>query len=180
VPISNYEKEIDKNRKEVERLTEEAKTYSDINKNKKEIEKLKNSIENLENEMNSNKKNYEKIVKFLEEKKTSLIDDNSIPKPNRCQISRFLIQYCLYPRLIFSKVEAFYVAKMMVLLIDLKIQNINVFDIWQRMIKYLLPCIFCLTEFESQNLGIFLLEFLKEVKIWQDEAIWKNVKFLLI
>jgi hypothetical protein len=67
---------------------------------------------------------------------------------------------------------------MLVLLIDLKIQNINVFDVMQKMIKFLLPCVLCLTEFEAQNLGVFLLEFLKEVRIWQDESIWKNVSII--
>lgn len=66
---------------------------------------------------------------------------------------------------------------MLILLINLKIQNINVFDIMLKLIKFLLPCILCVTEFEAQNIGTFLLEFLKEVKYWQDEKVWEEVNF---
>jgi cell division protein FtsB len=169
VPITNYDKEIEKNRKEMEKMIEE-------NHTKKEIEKIKNSIENLERERNNLKKNFEKISNFLQEKKSKLLDDFNISKSNRRDISRYLIQYCLYPRLIFSKVEAVYSAKMLVILINLKIQNVNVFDIMQKIVKFLLPCILCLTEYESQNLGVFLLEFLKVVKYWQEDAVWENVR----
>lgn len=169
VPNSFYDFYIEKNKKEIEKMMTEE------NHTKKEIEKIKNCIENLEKEKIILKKNFEKIQLFLQEKKSCLLDDSNISKTNRRDISRYLIQYCLYPRLIFSKVEAVYSAKMLVVLINLKIQNVNVFDIMQKIVKFLLPCILCLTEYESQNLGVFLLEFLKVVKYWQDDGVWENV-----
>ncbi len=66
---------------------------------------------------------------------------------------------------------------MLIQLINLKIQNINVFDIMQKMIKFILPSILCVSEFEAQNIGIFLLEFLKIVNYWQDEKVWAEECF---
>jgi hypothetical protein len=80
--------------------------------------------------------------------------------------------------MIFSKVDAVYSAKMLVTLINLKIQNVNVFDFMQKIVKSLMPCIFCLTEYEAQNMAVFLLEFLKVIKYWQDETVWENVKLI--
>ena len=68
---------------------------------------------------------------------------------------------------------------MLIQLINLKIQNINVFDIMQKIIKFILPSILCVTEFEAQNIGIFLLEFLKVVSYWQDEKVWEEVKYII-
>jgi len=182
VPIQNYEKEIEKNKKEVEKLIEENKSFSDTSqngKNKKEIEKLKGNIENLEREMLQMKKNNEKVIKFLEEKKNHLLDESKIPKSNRREISRYLIQYCLYPRLILSKVEALYSAKMLILMINLRIPNFNVFDIMRKMIIFIVPCILCVTEFEANNIAIFLLDILRTVKYWQDDTVWEDVIIII-
>lgn len=64
---------------------------------------------------------------------------------------------------------------MLIQLIKLKIQNINVFDIMQKMIKFILPTILCVSEAEANNIGIFLLEFLRIVSYWQDDKVWAEV-----
>jgi THO complex subunit 2 len=176
VPIYRYEAEIEKNNKDKEKLIDDNKnnsSESQVSKNKKEIEKINNNIENLAKEMKNLKKNYENVIKFLEGKR-NLLDD--IPAQNKRDVSKYLVQYLLYPRLTFSKVEAVYSAKMLALLIGLRIQNLNVFDIMQKLIKFFLPCILCVTEFEAQNIGFFLNEFLKSIKGWQDEKVWEEVK----
>ena len=134
-------------------------------------------MDNLEKEMLLMKRNHEKVLKFLEEKKNSLLDETTILLANRREITRYLIQYCLYPRLIFSKVEALYSAKMLILMINLHIPNFNVFDILQKVIKFIVPCILCVTEFEAHNIAIFLLEILRVVKYWQEDNIWEEVNF---
>jgi len=45
----------------------------------------------------------------------------------------------------------------------------------QKMIKFLIPCIVCVTEFEAYNIGVFLNEFLKIITLWQDEKVWEKV-----
>ncbi len=178
-PFNIYDKEIEKNKKEIDKSNEESKTQEQT-RNKKDIEKLYQNIKNLENEKNNSIKNTHKVYEFLESKKEFFLDDINIPKTSKRDISRYLIQYCLYPRLIISKVDAIYAAKMLILLINLKIQNLNLFDIMQKLVKFLIPCMICLSESEAQNLGVFLLELLKQIKIWQDETVWENVFSFII
>jgi THO complex subunit 2 len=177
LPKIRYEAEIEKNQKKILKLTEENNNRSvsdyQIKKNKKEIIKLENCVENLKTEMNDYKLHQENISKFLEKKNNSLLGE--IVSENKRDISKIFIQYCLYPRLVFSSTEALYASKMLILLIDKKMQNVNYFDMIQKFIKFLLPCIVTVTEFEALNIGYFLLEFLKIVKHWQDEKVWQEV-----
>jgi hypothetical protein len=173
-PINIYEKEIEKNKKDIEKSNDDTKIQEQA-RSKKDIEKLYQNIKNLENEKINSIKYTQKIYEFLESKKELLLDDMNIPKTSKREISKYLIQYCLYPRLIISKVDAIYAAKMLILLINLKIQNLNLFDIMQKLVKFLIPCMICLSESEAQNLGVFLLELLKQIKIWQDETVWETV-----
>jgi len=179
IPKHRYEYEIDKNLKKIQKLQEENqnKTISEsqIRKNKKEITKIENSIANLKKELEVFTKHQDKILKFLEKKNSVLLKE--IPTENKREISKVLIQNCLFPRLIFSSTEALYASKMIILLINIKMHNINFFDLMQKFIKFLLPCVVTVTEFEALNIGYFLLEFLKVVKYWQDEKIWNEVNY---
>lgn len=178
LPKHRYEFEIEKNNKKINKLQEEnqskAISESQIRKNKKEISKLENSINNLKKEMDYYAKHQEKILKFLEKKNSVLLSE--IPAENKRDISKVLIQNCLFPRLVFSSTEALYASKMLIMLFNIKMNNINFFDLMQKIIKFLLPCVLTVTEFEALNIGYFFLEFLKVVKFWQDEKIWNQVK----
>jgi hypothetical protein len=182
LPRHRYDFEIEKNNKRIAKLQEEnqSKAISEslIRKNKKEISKLENCINNLKKEMDYYAKHQEKIFKFLEKKNSVLLSD--IPAENKREISKVLIQNCLFPRLVFSSTEALYASKMLIMLINIKMHNINFFDLMQKFIKFLLPCVLTVTEFEALNIGYFLLEFLKIVKYWQDEKIWNQVFLKLI
>jgi len=181
LPKHRYEFEIEKNVKKIAKLHEEnqskATSESLIRKNKKEICKLENSIANLRKEMDYYAKHQEKIWKFLEKKNSVLLSE--IPAENKREISKVLIQNCLFPRLVFSSTEALYASKMLIMLINIKMHNINFFDLMQKFIKFLLPCVLTVTEFEALNIGYFLLEFLKVVKYWQDERIWNEVFYII-
>lgn len=177
LPKHRYENEIDKIQKKIANLQEEnanrSISESQIRKNKKEINKLQNSIINLKREISHFTTHQENITKFLEKKNSTLLADVLID--NKRDISRLFIQHCLYPRLIFSSTEALYASKMLIMLINIKMHNINYFDIMQKFIKFLIPSILTVTEFEALNIGYFLLEFLKVVKYWQDEKVWNEV-----
>jgi hypothetical protein len=74
------------------KLNDELKngTSESQSKAKKEIEKLKISVDNLRTEMNNLQKHCESVVKFLETKKTVLLDE--ISSPNKRDISKYVIQ----------------------------------------------------------------------------------------
>ena len=74
------------------KLNDELKngTSESQSKLKKEIEKMKASIDNLKNEMAYLSKHNENIVKFIESKKNTLLEN--IKSPNKRDLSRFFIQ----------------------------------------------------------------------------------------
>lgn len=85
--------------------------------------------------------------------------------------------------MIFSKTDALFSAKLLILLVKLEIRSINILDllskivnkILKKKIKIIIPCIICVTEYEAQNIGIFLNEFLKTVSNWLEEKVWDKV-----
>jgi hypothetical protein len=63
---------------------------------------------------------------------------------------------------------------MLLLLIKLKVVNINSFDLMQKIIKFIFSCILYVSEFKAENIGVFILEFFKVTNTWQDEKIWEE------
>ena len=106
--------------------------------------------------------------------KTKINILNEIPQQNKRDIPQYLIQYLLYPRLIRSKNDALYTVKFLTNLFMMKLPMLNVLDIIQKISKYILPCILCVTEHEAGNIGLFLNEFLKTLKSWQEEKYWDD------
>jgi hypothetical protein len=112
----------------------------------------------------------------LEEKdKEKKIDKKNMI--NKKELTQSLIQYLFYPRIIISKGDALYVQKLINLLIIYKGDTINTIDIMNKIPKFLLKEILCVTECEAENIGIFLNSFLNDIKSFQSEQFWdKNCK----
>ena len=186
-PSKLYEKEIEKLNKEKDRIISNSNnndsnnsdttmnntnTIMNLNpKTRKEIDKINTSIENLNKEIKTLKSKSESILTFL---KTKINILNEIPQQNKRDIPQYLIQYLLYPRLIRSKNDALYTVKFLTNLFMMKLPMLNVLDIIQKISKYILPCILCVTEHEAGNIGLFLNEFLKTLKSWQEEKYWND------
>jgi uncharacterized protein YoxC len=73
----------------VQELHDEGKT-SETNKNKKEIEKYNNYIEDLKKEMNNQMKHTENILKFIEGKQNTILEE--IQPYNIREITKHFIQ----------------------------------------------------------------------------------------
>ena len=72
---------------------------------------------------------------------------------------------------------ALYVQKIINLLIIYKGDTINTIDIMNKIPKFLLKEILCVTECEAENIGIFLNSFLNDIKSFQSDQFWdKNCK----
>lgn len=190
-PSKQYEKEIEKLTKERERIVANSSNQNENNNNnnsdttvnntnalmnfnpkiRKEIEKINSTIENLNKEQKLLKQRSENVLKFLQTK-TNLLSE--IAAANKRDIPQYLIQYLLFPRLIRSKNDALYTVKILTHLIMLKLPMLNVLDIIQKLSKFILPCILCITEHEAGNIGLFLNEFLKTIKSWQEEEFWNQ------
>jgi hypothetical protein len=71
---SRYEAEIAKYEKTIQNLMDENKA-SESNKNKKEIKKCNVFIDDLKKEMNVQMQHTENVIKFIEEKRNTLLEN---------------------------------------------------------------------------------------------------------
>ena len=96
---------------------------------------------------------------------------------NKKELTQNLIQYLFFPRIIISKDDALYVQKLIDLLIIYKGDTINTIDILNKIPKFLLKALLCITESEAENIGIFLNSFLNNIQNYQNLDFWdKNCK----
>ena len=140
-------------------------------KSKKQIEKITTLIDSLNKELTSMQTHATKTIQFINSKTDIL---NSIQKQNKSNLPPYLIQYLLYPRLIRSKHDSLFTVKLLCQLLMLKLPMLNVFDLIQKLYKYILPSILCVTEHEAENIGIFLNELLKTSNTWHEESYWNE------
>ena len=96
--------------------------------------------------------------------------------PTEGEVSLFLTQHCFYPRLMFSPSDALYSIKFLQMLVDLRVPKINVLNIFAQIMKGIIPTIHCCTNNESENLGIFFMEWFQMIDRWtqQNGEIWKK------
>ena len=141
-------------------------------KNFTEKEKKEDNAQPIKKEEN---KSLPKLMDLEEKDKEKKIDKKNMI--NKKELTQSLIQYLFYPRIIISKGDALYVQKLINLLIIYKGDTINTIDIMNKIPKFLLKEILCVTECEAENIGIFLNSFLNDIKSFQSEQFWdKNCK----
>jgi len=149
------------------------KNNSEKDKEKeKKIEKKEEDIQPIKNEEN---KSLPKLMDIEEKDKEKKLDKKNMI--NKKELTQSLIQYLFYPRIIISKEDALYVQKLINLLIIYKGDTINTIDIMNKIPKFLLKEILCVTECEAENIGVFLNSFLNDIKSFQTDQFWdKNCK----
>ena len=141
-------------------------------KNFTEKEKKEDNAQPIKKEEN---KSLPKLMDIEEKDKEKKIEKKNMI--NKKELTQSLIQYLFYPRIIISKGDALYVQKIINLLIIYKGDTINTIDIMNKIPKFLLKEILCVTECEAENIGIFLNSFLNDIKSFQSEQFWdKNCK----
>ena len=134
----------------------------------------------IERDNKENEKEKEK-EKSINTNNTNL---NNLPitSINKNELTKNLFQYLFYPRILLSKDDALYAQKIIDLLILSPGNTINTIDIMNKIPKYLLKIIICITESEAENVGLFLNAFLNMIQSYQEEKTWeekckKNISF---
>ena len=150
-----------------EKQQELESNQAEYQKNKKEVDRIKFIIHSLKED----KAKSINIVKNTKSKLKLLKFD--ILKESRKEVSKYIIKYCFLPRLILSKEDALYVAKLFGLLVNNCSSYINVLDFLSKLLKIIIPSLLGLSNFESENLGIFLNELFSQIYTWQTPSIWK-------
>jgi len=141
-----------------------------VNKEIDSIIKMQNDLrEELEQ---AQRVRYENTLKFLRER----LSGHFAQIEDEMGVSHFFTQYCLYPRLMFSPADAVYSIKFLKILVDLRVPKINVLNIFAQIMKGIIPTIHCCTNNESENLGVFFMEWFNMIDRWTRDngTIWKN------
>ena len=102
------------------------------------------------------------------------INNQPINTINKNELTKNLFQYLFYPRILLSKDDALYVQKIIDLLILSPGNTINTIDVMNKIPKYLLKIIICITESEAENVGLFLNAFLNMIQNYQEEKFWEE------
>jgi hypothetical protein len=79
----------------------------------------------------------------------------------------------------FSPGDALFCIKFLQILVELKVSKINILNIFARIMKGIIPTIHCCTSNESENLGVFFMEWFKMIDRWsndneQGKKKWEN------
>ena len=151
--ITHHQKVLDYLKIKFEKILSQKSQISSTNK----LEKKEKTISS------------DNVDKNKEEAIPMEIEEKNIEKINKKELTQRLIQYLFYPRIIMSKDDALYVQKFINLLIINKGDTINTIDIMNKIPKYLLKAILCVTEIEAGNIGLFLNSFLNDIQNFQDE-----------
>lgn len=154
----------------IKKLNQEDPNESQKKKSKDKTKKK--SIQILKDEKVTIRKSIEEHEKYIQEMSKTLL--LKIMTKNFQNIRVYFLQYCMYPRLMFSPRDAVYVVKFIMLLIKMRTPYFNVIGLIGTLLKEILPCILCCTEKESHNLGIFFLELFKTLKRWQNKSHWEK------
>uniref|UniRef100_A0A7S2R5A3 THO complex subunit 2 n=1 Tax=Rhizochromulina marina TaxID=1034831 RepID=A0A7S2R5A3_9STRA len=77
-----------------------------------------------------------------------------------------LLQHCIAPRLYLTEEDALFCARFLLLLHSMDTPNFNTIECIDKVICSLLPTVFCITDREAKNLGIFLQAILEPLTRW--------------
>lgn len=84
------------------------------------------------------------------------------------------VQHCLHPRLLFSAPDALYAIHFLKTLQAHRVPQFNFLQVLAQILKSIVPTIHSCTVAESDNLGIFFLEFFNLINDWSKEEVWEK------
>ena len=121
MPLEFYEERL--KAKEAELKTLSSRKDS---KKEKEISRINTISRFLKTDMNEQTKNNGEIMKFLNDNLSRYFE----AIPDEAGVSAFLVQHCIYPRLMLSPADALYAINFVKLLVSLRVPKINVLNIF--------------------------------------------------
>merc|ERR1719347_554172 len=163
VPETVYQKEIKKLKEAPAKLADN----KDLNsaRRKKEADRLNNLMERLQDEEKRHKEHVERVMaRLIQEKDTWFLSRSARSAKNET-ITQFL-QFCLFPRCIFTSNDAVYAAKFVSVIHQLKTPNFSTLICYDRIFCDITYTVTCCTENEAGRYGRFLEAMLDSVMKW--------------
>ena len=181
VPSSSYEDEIKRQRDKIAAVSADRTDMSAFGIKRKEARKkeLNELQDRLRTELKSQIHKYSQVrVRLQKEKDRWFVDFASRPRADRDALHDALLQECFLPRLLFSPLDALYAFKMIFYLHASGAPGFSTVDLLDRIFreKQLTALIFYCTLQESESLGRFLSELLKELRRWHaDPSVYEKM-----
>eukprot|EP00347_Sterkiella_histriomuscorum_P008986 403342964 len=168
VPNDAYADQIKKLQTNIDKLKNEG--GSSQKKNAKEIEKEKQTVMRLIQEQKDYQQNQQEIDEFLAKRLPECFQN--IDQGSQYDWSTLFIQYCLYPRIMFSATDSLYTFNFFKMLHKHRVPYFNILNTLGQILKGIVPAIHCCTEKESENLGVFFLELFQLIDYWSKVDVW--------
>lgn len=140
--------------------------------NQRNYEKLKKNKENLQEEYEKSKRDALLVQDFLKRKLKESFEQ--ITDENLINLSTVFIQYCIYPRMMFSTQDSLFSFHFFRTLHHHRVPNFNILHTLAQFLKSIVPSIHCCTTVESDNLGIFFLEVFTLINEWSRPEVWEQ------
>jgi THO complex subunit 2 len=161
-PTARYEEEINRLRKECNRLRNSAEDEADKRKKKKEADKHMMTISSLQEEQLKQSSHRSRVLAAIERQKGLWL----LNIENRNKTVETILQTCVFPRAVISPEDALYTAKFFALLHSRELAFFSSIQYYDKVSRELTPTIYCSTEREASNLGIFFRETLRVLVGW--------------
>ncbi|XP_040906858.1 THO complex subunit 2 isoform X4 [Toxotes jaculatrix] len=169
VPHAAYEREVNKLKAQIKAIEENPEIP--LNKKKKEKERCTALQEKLQEE---EKKQLEHVQRVLHRLKLEK-DNWLLAKSTKNETITKFLQLCLFPRCIFSSIDAVYCARFVELVHQQKTPNFCTLLCYDRVFSAIIYTVASCTENESHRYGRFLCCMLETVTRWHsDRAIYEK------
>jgi THO complex subunit 2 len=131
IPHSRYQDQIKKEKQAIHALENDRDESSNANRRRRERERCLDNISHLEKELNIQNENNKKVIARLKKEKDYWFANCT----NIYNIISYLIQYCLYPRCLFSNIDSIYCSKFIKLMHNLGTENFSSLTLFDRIMN---------------------------------------------
>merc|ERR1719193_1536686 len=171
VPEAMYEKEIAKLKEAPAKLVNNKELNSA--RRKKEADRLQTLMERLQEEERRHREHVERVMVRLRQEKDNWFLSRSAKTAKNETITQFL-QFCLFPRSIFTANDASYAAKFVKVIHQLKTPNFSTLICFDRTFCDITYTVTACTENEATRYGRFLCAMLETARRWhKDKALFE-------
>jgi len=166
VPEAMYEKEIAKLKEAPSKLVNNKELNSA--RRKKEADRLQSLMERLQEEERRHREHVERVMARLRQEKDAWFLSRSARSAKNETITQFL-QFCLFPRCIFTSSDAIYAAKFVSVIHMLMTPNFSTLICYDRIFCDITYTVTSCTENEAGRYGRFLAAMLETVMKWHGD-----------
>jgi THO complex subunit 2 len=172
-PLARYDSEltrIEKQHRELDRKRSDPDATANTDrKRKKDMEKISTKMTQIKTERADQIAHCRHVLSTLRKAKEGWLSDVKLCGNKSSKLTACLLQMCVLPRALLSPEDAIYTAKFFEKLHDIETAHFSSLQYYDKLLKEILPTIFCVTEAEAANLGYFLNETLKSLNRWASD-----------